>query len=116
MILITQQYVASFRLLFSKIFSLLFLIDCKFNAFYFQIFVGGLDANVTDDELKSIFGQFGELLHVKIPPGKRCGFVQYANKYKTSYQPFIMNSIFSCLLHYSLCCASGRLQSMHFRC
>lgn len=88
---ITEQYVVSFLLFFPKTFSLMFLIDCKCNAFYFQIFVGGLDANVTDDELKSIFGQFGELLHVKIPPGKRCGFVQYANRYKTSYQPSIVN-------------------------
>jgi len=30
--------------------------------------------------LKSVFGQFGELVHVKIPAGKRCGFVQYANR------------------------------------
>ncbi|CAH2069926.1 unnamed protein product [Thlaspi arvense] len=44
------------------------------------IFVGALDASVTDDELKSVFGQFGELVHVKIPPGKRCGFVQFANR------------------------------------
>uniref|UniRef100_A0A1J3DQL0 Polyadenylate-binding protein RBP45A n=1 Tax=Noccaea caerulescens TaxID=107243 RepID=A0A1J3DQL0_NOCCA len=44
------------------------------------IFVGALDASVTDDELKSVFGQFGELVHVKIPPGKRCGFVQYTNR------------------------------------
>jgi len=35
---------------------------------------------VTEDVLKSVFGQFGELVHVKIPAGKRCGFVQYANR------------------------------------
>jgi RNA recognition motif-containing protein len=45
-----------------------------------QIFVGGLDANVTDDLLKQVFGQFGELIHVKIPLGKRCGFVQFASR------------------------------------
>ncbi|KAF5730553.1 polyadenylate-binding protein RBP45C-like [Tripterygium wilfordii] len=31
------------------------------------IFVGGLDSGVTDDILKSVFSQYGELVHVKIP-------------------------------------------------
>ncbi|GAB2277803.1 Polyadenylate-binding protein rbp45, variant 2 [Dionaea muscipula] len=44
------------------------------------IFVGGLDPNVSDDQLKQVFGQFGELVHVKIPLGKRCGFVQFASR------------------------------------
>ncbi|CAN7119394.1 unnamed protein product [Brassica rapa subsp. narinosa] len=44
------------------------------------IFVGALDESVTEDVLKSVFGQFGELVHVKIPAGKHCGFVQYANR------------------------------------
>jgi RNA recognition motif-containing protein len=44
------------------------------------IFVGAVDQSVTEDDLKSVFGQFGELVHVKIPAGKRCGFVQYANR------------------------------------
>ncbi|KAG9159598.1 hypothetical protein Leryth_013581 [Lithospermum erythrorhizon] len=44
------------------------------------IFVGGLDPNVSDDHLKQVFSQFGELVHVKIPVGKRCGFVQFANR------------------------------------
>ncbi|KAH9803616.1 polyadenylate-binding protein RBP45C [Citrus sinensis] len=44
------------------------------------IFVGGLDPSVTDDILKTVFGQYGELVHVKIPAGKRCGFVQFANR------------------------------------
>ncbi|KAJ4975507.1 hypothetical protein NE237_000613 [Protea cynaroides] len=44
------------------------------------IFVGGLDSNVTDDLLRQVFSQFGELVHVKIPMGKRCGFVQFANR------------------------------------
>ena len=45
-----------------------------------QIFVGGLDPSVTDDILKTVFGQYGELVHVKIPVGKRCGFVQFAKR------------------------------------
>ncbi|KAG9156789.1 hypothetical protein Leryth_024812 [Lithospermum erythrorhizon] len=44
------------------------------------IFVGGLDPNVSDEHLKQVFSQFGELVHVKIPVGKRCGFVQFANR------------------------------------
>ncbi|KAL5972662.1 Polyadenylate-binding protein rbp45 [Asimina triloba] len=44
------------------------------------IFVGALDPNVTDDHLRQVFSQFGELVHVKIPVGKRCGFVQFANR------------------------------------
>ncbi|GAB2284682.1 Polyadenylate-binding protein rbp45 [Dionaea muscipula] len=44
------------------------------------IFVGGLDPNVSDDQLKQVFSQFGELVHVKIPMGKRCGFVQFASR------------------------------------
>ncbi|CAN8252861.1 unnamed protein product [Cochlearia groenlandica] len=55
------------------------------------IFVGALDANVTDDELKSVFGQFGELIHVKIPPGKRCGFVQYANRASAEHALSMLN-------------------------
>lgn len=45
-----------------------------------QIFVGNLDANVTDDHLRQVFGQYGELVHVKIPVGKRCGFVQFSDR------------------------------------
>ncbi|KAH9548561.1 hypothetical protein CY35_11G093700 [Sphagnum magellanicum] len=44
------------------------------------IFVGGLDPSVTDEELKSVFGQFGELVYVKIPVGKGCGFVQFTHR------------------------------------
>ncbi|CAA6658222.1 unnamed protein product [Spirodela intermedia] len=44
------------------------------------IFVGGLDASVTDELLKQVFGQYGELVGVKIPVGKRCGFVQFASR------------------------------------
>ncbi|KAL6999302.1 Polyadenylate-binding protein rbp45 [Sarracenia purpurea var. burkii] len=44
------------------------------------IFVGALDESVTDDHLRQVFGQFGELIHVKIPAGKRCGFVEFADR------------------------------------
>ncbi|KDO35912.1 hypothetical protein CISIN_1g029152mg [Citrus sinensis] len=43
------------------------------------IFVGGLDPNVTDEDLRQPFSQYGEIASVKIPVGKGCGFVQFAN-------------------------------------
>ena len=46
----------------------------------FQIFVGNLDSNVTDEHLRQVFSQYGELVHVKIPAGKRCGFVQFSDR------------------------------------
>ncbi|XP_020688656.1 polyadenylate-binding protein RBP45 isoform X2 [Dendrobium catenatum] len=44
------------------------------------IFVGGLDPNVSEDLLRQVFSPYGELVHVKIPIGKRCGFVQFLNR------------------------------------
>uniref|UniRef100_A0A6N2KRX7 RRM domain-containing protein n=1 Tax=Salix viminalis TaxID=40686 RepID=A0A6N2KRX7_SALVM len=40
----------------------------------------GLGSSVTDDTLRAVFSKYGELVHVKIPAGKRCGFVQFANR------------------------------------
>jgi hypothetical protein len=39
-----------------------------------------LDANVTDQDLRQVFGQYGELISVKIPVGKGCGFVQFSQR------------------------------------
>lgn len=44
------------------------------------IFVGGLDSDVTEEELRQSFIQFGDVVSVKIPAGKGCGFVQFANR------------------------------------
>ncbi|XP_048430806.1 polyadenylate-binding protein RBP47B'-like isoform X2 [Pyrus x bretschneideri] len=44
------------------------------------IFVGNLDPNVMEDELKQTFMQFGEIFYVKIPVGKGCGFVQFGTR------------------------------------
>ncbi|XP_024539827.1 polyadenylate-binding protein RBP47B' isoform X2 [Selaginella moellendorffii] len=44
------------------------------------IFVGGLDPAVSEEELQKTFGEFGELVYVKIPPGKGCGFVQFTHR------------------------------------
>lgn len=42
--------------------------------------MGGLDSDVTDEDLRQPFSQFGEVVSVKIPVGKGCGFVQFANR------------------------------------
>lgn len=42
------------------------------------IFIGGLDPNVDENGLRAAFQSYGELTYVRVPPGKNCGFVQYA--------------------------------------
>ena len=44
------------------------------------LFVGGLDSTVTGEMLMQAFRQFGQLVYVKIPVGKCCGFVQFSNR------------------------------------
>lgn len=44
------------------------------------IFVGGLDSEVNDEELRQPFSHYGEVISVKIPAGKGCGFVQFTNR------------------------------------
>ncbi|KAG1143555.1 hypothetical protein G6F37_003421 [Rhizopus arrhizus] len=44
------------------------------------VFIGGLSSPVTEDELKQYFGSFGDIMNVKLPPGKGCGFVQYTTR------------------------------------
>ncbi|CAO2823659.1 unnamed protein product [Amaranthus hypochondriacus] len=44
------------------------------------IFVGNLDSNVTNELLRQTFSSYGELVHVKIPVGKQCGFVQFTTR------------------------------------
>ena len=44
------------------------------------LFIGGLSASVTEEQLHALFGRFGDIIYVKIPPGKGCGFVQYVHR------------------------------------
>ncbi|TYJ20772.1 hypothetical protein E1A91_A08G019300v1 [Gossypium mustelinum] len=44
------------------------------------IFVGNLDLNVTEEVLKQFFLPLGEIVCVKIPATKGCGYVQFANR------------------------------------
>ncbi|CAL5344424.1 unnamed protein product [Camellia sinensis] len=43
-----------------------------------EVFIENLDPNVTEEELRKIFLQFGEIIYVKIPTSRGCGFVQFA--------------------------------------
>lgn len=44
------------------------------------LFIGGLSAGVAEDQLRAIFGQYGDIVYVKIPAGKGCGFVQFVDR------------------------------------
>ncbi|KAH3899427.1 uncharacterized protein SCODWIG_03592 [Saccharomycodes ludwigii] len=44
------------------------------------VFIGGLSSLCTENELRSYFEPFGEIVYVKIPVGKGCGFVQYVER------------------------------------
>ncbi|KAL5720875.1 tRNA selenocysteine 1-associated protein 1 [Ranunculus cassubicifolius] len=44
------------------------------------IFVGGLDPSMTDEDLRQPFSQYGDVVSVKIPVGKGCGFVQVSTR------------------------------------
>ncbi|KAI8475968.1 MAG: hypothetical protein J3K34DRAFT_516890 [Monoraphidium minutum] len=44
------------------------------------LFIGGLSAGVAEDQLRAIFGRFGEIVYTKIPAGKGCGFVQFVER------------------------------------
>lgn len=44
------------------------------------VFIGGLSASVTEDELRSIFEPFGPIVYINIPKGKGCGFIQFVDR------------------------------------
>ncbi|CAA6658872.1 unnamed protein product [Spirodela intermedia] len=44
------------------------------------VFVGGLDPNVSEDDLRQSFSECGDIASVKIPVGKQCGFVQFVQR------------------------------------
>jgi RNA recognition motif. (a.k.a. RRM, RBD, or RNP domain) len=39
--------------------------------------------NINDEHLRQVFSTYGELVSVKIPAGKKCAFVQFANRFVT---------------------------------
>uniref|UniRef100_A0A7N0UGI7 RRM domain-containing protein n=2 Tax=Kalanchoe fedtschenkoi TaxID=63787 RepID=A0A7N0UGI7_KALFE len=44
------------------------------------VFVGNLDLNATEEELRQVFLPLGELIYAKITPGRGFGFVQYVTR------------------------------------
>jgi len=42
------------------------------------LFIGGL--GVTEEQLRSVFAAYGDIVYVKVPPGKGCGFVQFVQR------------------------------------
>ncbi|KAL4619480.1 hypothetical protein ACB092_06G082100 [Castanea dentata] len=56
------------------------VLPAEYDVNYTTIFVRNLDPNVTEEELKQTFLQFGEIAYVKIPVGKGCGFVQFGTR------------------------------------
>ncbi|KAM3696684.1 hypothetical protein ACB098_06G057600 [Castanea mollissima] len=56
------------------------VLPAVYDVNYTTIFVRNLDPNVTEEELKQTFLQFGEIAYVKIPVGKGCGFVQFGTR------------------------------------
>ncbi|KAL9261673.1 Polyadenylate-binding protein RBP47B'-like protein [Drosera capensis] len=47
---------------------------------FWQLFVGNLDPNISEEELRQYCLQFGEIVYAKIPASKGCGFVQFASR------------------------------------
>lgn len=41
------------------------------------LFIGGLSPSVSEEALRAVFSRFGDIIYVKIPQGKGCGFVQF---------------------------------------
>lgn len=61
------------------------------------LFIGGLSANVTEDDLQNLFGRFGDIIYVKVPPGKGCGFVQYVHRPVAELAMATMQSQVGCI-------------------
>ena len=44
------------------------------------VFVGGLANGLNEDTLMALFEPFGQIVNIKVPPGKGCGFVKFDRK------------------------------------
>ena len=44
------------------------------------LFIGGLSGGVTEEQLRGVFAAYGDIVYVKVPPGKGCGFVQFVQR------------------------------------
>ncbi|AGO10144.1 AaceriAAR151Wp [[Ashbya] aceris (nom. inval.)] len=44
------------------------------------VFIGGLSNMISESQLHALFMPFGNILSVKVPPGRGCGFVRFENR------------------------------------
>lgn len=58
------------------------------------IFIGNIPPLINEEELKSYFYSYGEIVYCKIPPGKGCGFVQFVHRQSAEYAIQNMNGNF----------------------
>lgn len=58
------------------------------------LFIGNLSPTITEEHLKSAFSQFGDIIYVKIPAGRNCGFVQYSDRLSAEAALGTMNNQF----------------------
>lgn len=49
------------------------------------VFVGGIDSSITHEILRGAFCQFGDIVGIKIPFGKGCGFVEFATHQQAAH-------------------------------
>lgn len=59
---------------------------------------------VTEDQLRAIFQRFGEIVYVKIPAGKGCGFVQFMGRPNAEAAMLAMNGQVRCCWPAVTCC------------
>eukprot|EP00210_Caulerpa_lentillifera_P009165 g8737.t2 len=56
------------------------------------LFVGNISPMITEEYLKSTFSHFGEIVYVKIPVGRNCGFVQFTDRHSAERALASMNN------------------------
>ena len=56
------------------------LLSTESEFMLFQVFIGNLDASIDVEQLSAAFARFGPAHYVKVPTGKRVGFVQFQRK------------------------------------
>ena len=44
------------------------------------IFIGGLSTGINEEDLRNVFGRFGEIIYTKVPANKGCGFCQFVDR------------------------------------
>jgi RNA recognition motif-containing protein len=55
-------------------------VQADFDTTNTTLFVGGLANTVTEADLTAVFQPYGVISHVRVPPSKGCGFVQFTTR------------------------------------